>query len=69
MAENFVEFLGNLHSSQTSFDELARQYFELQTKNERLEKALDIATGYVRDDSSRTYIGKLYDIEQARKGE
>ena len=40
----------------------------LQAENERLKNALEIATDYVKKESTRTTIGQLYDIEQALKG-
>ena len=44
------------------------QVAELQAKNKRLKDALEIATDYVREESTRTTIGQLYDIEHALKG-
>ena len=43
----------------------------LKAEAERLKKALEIATDYVRSEysSRRTHNGKLYDIEQALKDE
>ena len=40
----------------------------LQAENERLKNALEIATDYVKKESTRTTIGQLYDIEHALKG-
>ncbi len=42
----------------------------LEAENKRLKEALKIATDYVKDEgrSTRTYLGKLYDIDQALGG-
>ena len=41
---------------------------ELQAENEMLKNTLEIATDYVKKESTRTTIGQLYDIEHALKG-
>lgn len=70
--ENCEKFEQEHHSVQDDErSRLSKQIKEVESKNECLTKALDIAVKYVKNDPphcNRTYVGKLCDIGQAKLG-